>query len=234
MADRFFFVPNFVLFAVRWNWPCHARIGLRKSILLPVNCHRNVIIRIFHFSRDGKRTTETAMSQLCSSKIRMAHWIGIFIRTLRKVFDLRICSREKFFICFMSSRKFFSMLVKLCNVFYRPRPLFMATDPFLFTLCIKLTQHKHLPYHRIIKSTYHREQKNLLKMFKAIILCCVVCDMEWYEKCKPHQLYVCARPLCHRGEEETQCLSLYGSSTATMYYNIIHVDIYVCFRRAFG
>lgn len=159
------------------------------------------------------------MSQLFSSKIRMAQWIGIFIRTFEKFLICAFVCDEKFFHLFHVIEKFFSMLVKLCNVFYRPRPLFMATDPFLFTLCIKLTQHKHLPYQWIIKSesqsksksAYHRQQKNLLKMFKAIILCCVVCDMEWYEKCKPHQLceYVCAPAVSHRGKEETMSLFLW-------------------------
>lgn len=188
------------------------------------------------------------MSQLFSSKIRMAQWIGIFIRTFEKFLICAFVRDEKFFHLFHVIEKFFSMLVKLCNVFYRPRPLFMATDPFLFTLCIKLTQHKHLPYQWIIKSesqsksksAYHRQQKNLLKMFKAIILCCVLCGMRYgmvWKVQAPSIVWVCVCARCVTQRQRGNNVSLSvtrATSTVTMYYNIPHVDIYVCFRRAFG
>lgn len=155
-----FFIPYFVLYWVQCTRSHsyfarigHVRVELWKKCFFPVKCHRIVINQIVFFfvSREKTDNRTSYFSYFEWNSNGTQHWN--FYSYFWKVFDLSfLFLAPNISHLFHLIEKFFSMLVKLCNVFYRPRPLFMVTDPFLFTLCIKLTQHKHLPFQWIIKN----------------------------------------------------------------------------------
>lgn len=134
-----FFVPYFVLNS------CYIRDELRKKYFLPWNTiemldDRNGMKKKKTF-REKTDNHNSYLSYFNRNSSGTLDWN--FYPYFLKSFWFAFCTRT-FLTCFIIE-KFLSMLVKLCNVFYRPRPMFMVAGLFIFTLCIKLTQHKHLP-----------------------------------------------------------------------------------------
>lgn len=206
MADRFLFHPVFCITFISLELAMSCSCWAAEKTFFPLWNTIEMWWSEFLFSffeRERKPTTETAISPLFSSRVRMAHWIGIFIRTL-----------EKFLICaFVRERNFSFVSCHRKNSFrwcwlnfvmcFIDRDHSLWSQTHSCSHCIKLTipmnNQEHIPPEQ-------KREKFVKNVWSNNFVLCVVWyaiwngmawdGMEWYEKCKPHQLCVRVRTRC--------------------------------------